>query len=121
METSLATNGLPELSLSGLATTDTVGGSSKAVQDACERLYTCASDLDTFITELETQKEAILKGWEGKAADMLRSQFPGLIDAFTQIPPSIRTVADWATSTMSDLVNADDETAARISQIMGGK
>ena len=120
MDTSLATNGMPELTLSGLATTDTVGGSSATVKNACENLYTYAGNLDTFIENLLAQEEEILRDWEGNAADMLRQQFPGLIDAFRQIPPSIRSISDWASSTMNSYVSTDDATAARISEIMGG-
>ena len=109
MDTSLATNGMPELTLSGLATTDTVGGSSANLKNACENLYTYAGNLDTFIENLLAQEEEILHGWEGNAADMLR-----------QIPPSIRSISDWASSTMNSYVSTDDATAARISEIMGG-
>lgn len=120
MNTSLATNGMPELSLSNMAATETVGGSSGVVATACDNLYAHAGSLDAFIDNLTAQKDEILRDWEGDAADTLREQFPGLIEAFTQIPPSIRSIADWATSTMNSYVATDSETAARISQIMGG-
>lgn len=120
MDTSLATQGMPELSLTGLATTDTVGGSSSAVSNACANLDTYATNLDTFIENLLAQEEEILRGWEGTAADMLRQQFPGLIDAFRQIPPSIRSISEWASSTMNSYVSVDDATAVKINEIMGG-
>lgn len=120
MNTSLATNGMPELTLSNMAVTDTVGGSSGTVAAACDNLYTCAGSLDTFIDNLTAQNDEILKDWEGDAADTLRSEFPKLIEAFTQIPSSIRSIADWASSTMNSYVSADSETASKISQIMGG-
>ena len=120
MNTSLATNGLGEFNLSGAARTDTIGGSAAMVNAACDNLNGYASGLDTFIEDLTVQKDAILVGWEGEAADMLREQFPRLIEAFTEIPPSIRSIADWARSTMNNYVSVDSTTAARISEIMGG-
>ncbi len=120
MDTSLATQGMPELSLAGLATTDTVGGTSNIVAESCANLDTYALNLESFIEQLLAQEEEILRGWEGNAADMLRQQFPGLIDAFRQIPPSIRSISEWAGSTMNRYVSVDDETAAKINEIMGG-
>lgn len=121
MDTSLATNGLPELNLKGMAATDTVGGSDTAVKNACANLDTCASGLDAFIEQLITKQEEILAGWEGTAADTLRSQFPGLIDAFRAVPPSVRSVSDWASTTMNSYVATDSDTASRLAGIMGGK
>lgn len=120
MNTSLATNGMPELSLAGMAVTDTVGGTAGIVSSACENLDTYAGNLDTFIENLEMQKEEILRGWEGAAADALRAQFPGLIEAFRAIPPSVRSISDWATSHMNRMTAKDSNTAEKFSQIMGG-
>lgn len=120
MNTALAQNGLDELNLSGAAKTDTVGGSTSMVSTACGNLNDYAANLDTFIENLTAQKDAILVGWEGEAADMLREHFPGLIDAFKEIPASIRSIADWATSTMNSYVSEDADAASKISGIMGG-
>lgn len=120
MNTSLVTNGLGDFNLSGAAKTETVGGSAGMVSAACDNLNSYASNLDTFIENLTAQKDAILVDWEGEAADMLRENFPGLIEAFTEIPPSIRSIADWATSTMNNYVSVDNQTAERINEIMGG-
>lgn len=120
MNTSLATNGLGEFSLAGAAKTDTVGGTASLVSAACDNLNSYASGLDTFIENLTAQKDAILVGWEGEAADMLREQFPGLIGAFQDVPASIRSIADWATSTMGNYVSVDNQTAEKINEIMGG-
>lgn len=120
MQSTLSVSGMPELNLTGLATTDTVGGSASTVQSACENLYAYADNLKTFIENLETQEQQILKGWEGTAADTLEQQFPGLIEAFNQIPPAIRSLADWASSTMNSYTKLDEDTASTISQILGG-
>lgn len=120
MNTTVAQNGLGELNLTGLANTDNVGGSTSAVSTACDNLYNYAGSLDSFIDELTEQKDAILLGWEGTAADMLRDNFPKLIEAFEDIPPSIRSIADWATSRMNNLSSLDENAAASLSDILGG-
>lgn len=120
MNTSLATNGMPDLQLNGLATTQTVGGSAATVKSACDNLNTYANNLNTFIDNLVMQQNHILNGWEGAAADTLRQCFPDLIEAFTQIPPSVRSIADWAETTMNNYVSSDEDTASKISQIIGG-
>ena len=111
---------MPELVLTGMATTETVGGSSAVVTNACENLQTYASNLDAFIENLVAQQEEILRDWEGEAADALRLEFPKLIDAFRAIPPSVRSVSDWAMSTMNRYVACDRNTADKINQILGG-
>ncbi|MBE5885267.1 MAG: hypothetical protein E7284_02555 [Lachnospiraceae bacterium] len=121
MDTSLAINGLPELTLTGTATTGTVGGNATTVSAACENLDTYATSMDAFIEELEAQKDEILLGWEGEAADALRESFPGLIEAFREVPPSIRSISNWATTTMNAYVRRDQSTAESIRAILGGK
>ena len=121
MDTSLVTNGLPEFSLAGLATTGTIGGNSAKVKAACENLQNCANGMDAFIEDLECQKESILSGWNGEAAEALRSGFPGLLDAFRSVPVSVRSISDWATTTMNSYAQRDAETAGKISAILGGR
>ena len=118
MNTSLMTNGLGDLDLSG-ATTDTVGGSSTTVYTACDNLESCASNLNGFIESLTAQNDQILQNLEGTAADTLRENFPGLIGAFEDIPKSIKSVAEWARTTMENYVSVDAKTAEIIQDIMG--
>lgn len=121
MDTSLAINGLPELTLTGTAITETVGGNATTVDNACEDLNNCANTLNTFIEELEAQKDEILQGWEGEAADALRASFPGLIEAFCEVPTCIRSISNWAATTMNAYVRRDQSTAESIRTILGGK
>jgi len=118
MNTSLMTNGLGDLDLSG-ATTDTVGGTAATVYAACDNLESCASNLNGFIESLTAQKDQILQNWEGTAADTLREKFPGLIGAFEDIPKSIQSVADWARSTMENYELIDEKSAEIFQDIMG--
>lgn len=121
MDTSLAVNGLPELTLAGMATTGTVGGNTATVSVAAENLETYANNMDAFIAELEAQKDEILQGWEGAAADELRNSFPGLIEAFREVPPCIRSISNWTTTTMNAYVRRDQSTAESIRAILGGR
>ena len=121
MDTSLAVNGLPELSLTGMATTATVGGNTTTASVAAENLETYANNMDAFIAELEAQKDEILQGWEGEAADALRESFPGLIEAFREVPPCIRSISNWTTTTMNAYVRRDQSTAESIRAILGGR
>lgn len=120
MKTKLATEGLPEFSLSGMAKTDSIGGSSATVNSACANLEEYASSMNQFIHELESQEQLILRDWEGEAAETLKSSFPRVIEAFEAVPECIRSISNWASDTMSTFEKIDQRTAEQISRVMRG-
>lgn len=119
MDTSLATEGLQPITFSGIDT-ETIGGTGTTVSNACANLDTYADNLDLFIEELDDQFNYILEGWEGEAANTLKNSFPLLLDAFKKVPPSVRSVSEWASSTMSGLATRDSNAAESFNQVMGG-
>lgn len=121
MNTTLATQGLPEFSLSGLATTDRIGGAGAVVTAACTNLEEYSANMKQFIQELEEQKKMILYDWEGDAADTLQRDFPGVIEAFDAVPKCIKAISDWATTTMDTYQKIDQRTAEQIRNVMGGR
>lgn len=121
MNTSLAEKGLPELVLTAKVTEGTMGVDSIKVQNACEQLDMCVANINGFIEELTTQYEAILNGWEGEAANTLREYFPEIIEAFGNVPKSVKSISDWATSTKNKYVASDMAVADSIKHILGGR
>lgn len=119
MASSFATNGLGEFNLPK-AEINSIGGTAATVTAVCDNLYNYASNLDGFIEDLITQKDAILIGWEGEAADEFQAKFPKLIEEFMKVPESIRSIANWATTTMELYEKRDRESAANINGLIGG-
>lgn len=111
MNNELATNGLPQISFQGLADTEQVGGSPDMVRKACIQLNELADEMSNFCSRLDEKKEDVLVGWDGKAAGEFQKKFPELLQAFSQVEPTIRSVAEWARNTMDSYVNADERTA----------
>lgn len=120
MNTSLAERGLPEFVLAAKAVDGIMGVDSVKVQTACDQIDKCAVDMDKFIEDLTIQKEAILKDWEGEAANALRECFPKIISEFSEVPKSVKSISNWATSTKNAYVSSDMAVAAGIRQILGG-
>ena len=120
MNTNLATNGLPEISLVGMAKTDSVGGSASKVKKAADELILCANSLKNFIVTLEDKRSEILVDWEGEAAEAFNTDFPKLLEAFSNVEPIIRSFAEWSSSTMDRYTALDKCTAEKIRTIAGG-
>lgn len=111
MYNELATNGLPEISFCGMANTEQVGGSEETVRSACSRLNELADGMKGFVSRLDAKREDILAGWEGEAALEFEKKFPDLLDAFRQVEPVIRSIAEWASVTMDRYSELDQKTA----------
>jgi uncharacterized protein YukE len=120
MNMSLISDGVGTLSLSGLATTSTVGGNTTVVSNATSSLRDYATNMQTFADSLLSKEDDILNGWTGTAPEVLRSNFPGLIETFKQLKPCLESIADWADETMKAYSTEDDETASAIRAILGG-
>lgn len=120
MDMSLAQNGLPELSLTGLATTETVGGTKATVKRVCEELNDQASSMYQFADNLLATQEELCSNWDATAAGQLNSLFPNVIETFKSIKPCLESIAAWAQETSDSYVALDTETADAISKILGG-
>lgn len=120
MDMSLAQNGLPELSLSGLATTATVGGTKATVERVVSELNDQAASMYQFADNLLDTQEGLCSNWDATAAGQLNSLFPGVIETFKNIKPCLESIAAWAKETSDNYVNEDTATSEAISKILGG-
>lgn len=117
MDTSLMTIGLPEFNVTPISNADTISVSADVVNTACDNLNNYAASLDSFIRDIEDQKEEILRDWEGAAADQFRITFPKMIEALQAVPVSIRSISGWTMSTKKAFENIDQRTAEAINSI----
>lgn len=117
MDKSLATNGLPELSLDSMDTTN-IGGDSTNVSRVCNQLNSLASETTSLIGRISAQGEQILSGWSGAAATEFSNAFPELLEAFKAVPGAVESISAWASSTMNSYVSNDADTAAQISSCL---
>lgn len=111
MYNELATNGLSELFLQGLADTEQLGGSEEKVKQACNRLNELADEMKGFVRRLEEKKNDILDNWEGEAATAFEEQLSNLLTVFSKVEGVIREHADWANCTMKGYTEVDESSA----------
>lgn len=111
---------LGEFTLKGKENVDEISVNPQVVSEACEELETYASKLDTLATALESQKEALVKEWQGEGAAALVSQFPRLMESFEQVSKCIRSLAGWAEESMQKKLELDRKTAQLYEEILGG-
>lgn len=99
---------------------DADGVDPTIVSRACEELEGYAANLDSFIENLIAQKERIAQGWEGQAKVTFESQFADMLSAFNEIPKSVNSISEWASSYTSIMVSIDDATTEGLNTILGG-
>lgn len=119
VDTDLATSGIGEFCLPKVDL-ERLGGNKTQVSGSSENLMQLARNLGGLRAELETLRSSLLDGsWTGQAADEFAVQFPRVIEAFERIEPCIRSIADWAQSTMNSYETADNATASILGEILG--
>lgn len=110
---------LPDFDLTTVPCSET-GVDPEVVARACEGLESHAKSLTGFVTNLCDEKDRLVNGWSGEAADMLNSMFPELIDAFSEVPGCVQSIADWATSYTNAIVEIDKLTTDNFG-LLGGR
>lgn len=118
VDTDLATNGVGAFDLPKVDV-EKLGGNTAEVSGSSERLMQLARKMGEFRDELGTLRSSLMDGsWTGQAADEFSAQFPKVMSAFEEIEPCIRSIAEWAQSTMNRYAAADNATANMLERIL---
>jgi WXG100 family type VII secretion target len=102
----LASNGLGTWTVP-VADTESLGTDTSKVEAACQVLDAQKTAIDNLIEDLRTKKEELLANWEGASADKFQTTFTSLIDAFMEVPESVKSISNFANEVCESYMRLD--------------
>lgn len=120
MDMTLAREGLPEISFSGMAKTETIGSKKADVAIVVKELYEQADKMSQFADELVNTQAELSKNWDATTAGSLDKLFPKIIQTFKSCKPALESIANWAKETNDKYVEEDNNATQLIDKILGG-
>lgn len=96
-----------------------VVGVTDGMTDVCESLQQQSTQIQNYVEELEALKSQLSNDWEGEDLETLIAEFAGFKAKLDELPPVIKSIADWGTSTYEAYTDHAHNTSEAISSILG--